>query len=199
MWIGKRPAKGLISYFYRIEFLLVSGKLSRNLKKNPQFTRIVLNFSIRIKWIVPLVMMVMWLTGCTATIRYGTPSADSGKPTPEIDTGEYDEVLVLATETGTASYYADKFHGRLTANGEVFDMYKVSAAHPKYPLETIVRVTNLKNDRQLVIRINDRMPNFKGRVIDLSYQAAKELGMIADGITEVKIEVLEWGNGKKVK
>lgn len=179
--------------------MLVSGKLSRNLKKNPQFTRIVLNFSIRIKRIVPLVMMGLLLSGCASTIRYGTPSPDAGKPSPEIDAGEYDEVMVLAAETGTASYYADKFHGRLTANGEVFDMYKVSAAHPKYPLETIVRVTNLKNGRQLVIRINDRMPNFKGRVIDLSYQAAKELGMIADGITEVKIEVLEWGKGKKVK
>lgn len=146
-----------------------------------------------------LAVFALFLAGCAATTRYSDSGGNGGKPTPEIDVDAYSAQTVLETVTGTASYYADKFHGRLTANGEIFDMYKVSAAHPKYPLETIIRVTNLKNQRSLIIRINDRMPNFKGRAIDLSYQAAVELGMIADGLAEVKIEVLEWGKGKKVK
>lgn len=95
--------------------------------------------------------------------------------------------------TGTASYYADEYHGRKTANGEIYDMNKLTAAHTDLPFNTIVKVTNLKNSKTVTVRINDRMPEFKNRVIDLSYGAAKVIDMVADGIVEVRLEILEAG------
>jgi rare lipoprotein A len=94
---------------------------------------------------------------------------------------------------GNASYYADKFHGRKTANGEIFDMYKKSAAHKTLPFNTMLKVTNLKNNKNVIVRINDRGPFVKGREIDLSYRAAQELGMIPEGVARVKIKILELG------
>ncbi len=88
--------------------------------------------------------------------------------------------------TGTASYYARRFHRRLTANGERFNMYAFSAAHKKLPFGTVLRVTNLKNDRSVLVRINDRGPYIKRRILDLSYGAAKEIGGL--GLPKVKIE-----------
>lgn len=101
---------------------------------------------------------------------------------------------VLYTEIGVASYYADKFNGKRTASGEIYNMYGLSAAHPTFPLGTIARITNLKNGRSVIVKINDRMPKRPDRVIDLSLGAAKLLGMVRDGITKVKIEVLKWGD-----
>ena len=103
---------------------------------------------------------------------------------------------VLATETGIASYYAEPFHGRKTANGEIYNMYELTAAHPTYPLGTIAKVTNLKNGKTAIVKINDRMPKRPDRIIDLSYGTAVMLGMVKDGITKVKIEVLKWGDNK---
>ncbi len=97
-------------------------------------------------------------------------------------------------QTGTASWYGEKFHGRRTASGEVFDMYRKSAAHKILPLGTYVKITNLKNRQEVVVRINDRGPFVKGRVIDLSYAAAKEIGMIEPGVTKVKVVAM----GKEV-
>jgi rare lipoprotein A len=94
---------------------------------------------------------------------------------------------------GNASYYAEKFHGRKTANGEIFDMYKKSAAHKTLPFNTILNVTNLKNNKNVIVRINDRGPFVKGREIDLSYRAAQELGMIPEGVAWVRIKILELG------
>ena len=95
---------------------------------------------------------------------------------------------------GISSYYGKAFHGKLTANGEVYDMYGLTAAHKTFPLNTICRVTNLKNDKSLIIRINDRGPYIDGRILDCSYGAAKKLDFLDDGITEVKIEIIEWGD-----
>ncbi len=99
---------------------------------------------------------------------------------------------------GKASWYGKKFHGRPTASGERFDMYKKSAAHKTLPLGTHVKVTNLSNKRHAVLRINDRGPFVKGRIIDLSYAAAKDLGLIGPGVADVKIVALarEVGNFK---
>ncbi len=94
-------------------------------------------------------------------------------------------------EEGEASYYAAEFNGRKTASGEIYNMYDLTAAHPKLPFGTRVKVTNLSNKKSIIVRINDRMPDFKGRVIDLSYRAAKEIGMIQQGIQEVSIEILK--------
>ncbi|MEE8437620.1 MAG: septal ring lytic transglycosylase RlpA family protein [Candidatus Neomarinimicrobiota bacterium] len=95
---------------------------------------------------------------------------------------------------GTSSYYGQDFHGKLTANGEVFDMYGLTAAHKKLPLNTIVRVTNLENNKSLILRINDRGPYVAGRILDCSYGAAKKLGFLSQGTAKVKIEIIEIGD-----
>jgi rare lipoprotein A len=99
------------------------------------------------------------------------------------------------SQVGMASYYGKKFHGRKTANGERFDMNKLTAAHRSYPFGTVLQVTNLRNNKQVKVRVNDRGPYVGSRVIDLSKQAAKELGFVSSGVTKVKIEVV----GKNAK
>jgi rare lipoprotein A len=88
---------------------------------------------------------------------------------------------------GTASWYGPKFNGRRTANGERYDMHKLTAAHPSLPFGTLVQVTNLDNGKQVVVRINDRGPFGRRRVIDLSYAAARELGMVGPGTAHVEL------------
>lgn len=94
------------------------------------------------------------------------------------------------TERGHASWYGRKFHGKLTATGERYDMYAMTAAHPTLPLPSYVRVTNVENQRSVVVRVNDRGPFLKSRVIDLSYAAAHRLGYINAGSALVDIEVV---------
>jgi rare lipoprotein A len=103
--------------------------------------------------------------------------------------------LFSVTE-GKASFYSDQFHGHKTANGETFNMDKLTAAHPSLPFGTRVRVTNLRNGKDVIVRINDRGPFVKGRIIDLSAGAAKEIGIIKSGTVQVKLEAL--GSGKSV-
>lgn len=91
-------------------------------------------------------------------------------------------------KTGEASWYGSSFHGRLTANGEVYDMFGLSAAHPTFPLPSYAKVTNLKNGSQIMVRVNDRGPYHDGRVMDLSSKAADLLGYKQDGIGEIKVE-----------
>ena len=91
---------------------------------------------------------------------------------------------------GKASWYGQDFHGRPTANGEVFDMRKKSAAHKTLPLGTYVKVVNLSNGKETVVRINDRGPFVKGRIIDLSYAAAREIDLIGPGTADVKVVAL---------
>lgn len=95
-------------------------------------------------------------------------------------------------ETGLASWYGRKFQGRRTSSGEPFDMFKLTAAHKTLPLPTYVRVTNLKNSQSIVVRVNDRGPFHKGRIIDLSYAAAAKLGMLG-GPAMVEIEAVTPG------
>ncbi|MFP4368554.1 MAG: septal ring lytic transglycosylase RlpA family protein [Bacteroidota bacterium] len=92
--------------------------------------------------------------------------------------------------TGYASFYADKFHGRQTSNGEIFDQNKLTAAHKTLPFNTKVKVVNLRNSRTVTVRINDRGPFVGGRIIDLSKEAARQIGMINDGVVKVRVEVL---------
>ncbi len=93
-------------------------------------------------------------------------------------------------EVGLASYYARGHHGRRTASGEVFDMGAMTAAHRSLPFGTRVRVTNLANGRQAVVRINDRGPFKGGRVIDVSQAAARELGMVGRGVVRVRLAII---------
>ena len=99
-------------------------------------------------------------------------------------------------QTGIASYYGEKYHGRETASGEIFDMYDLTAAHQELPFGTKIRVINLDNTKQVVVRINDRGPFVKGRILDLSYGAAQKLDMIQTGTAPVRIEVLDFGEGR---
>jgi len=92
---------------------------------------------------------------------------------------------------GTASYYAEKFNGRQTANGEIYDSKKMTAACNKLPLGTWIRVTNLSNNRSVVVRTNDRLHPKMERVVDLRRAAAQKLGYVGKGLTRVKVEVLE--------
>ena len=90
-----------------------------------------------------------------------------------------------------ASYYASRFHGRLTANGEIYDETAMTAAHPSLPFDTPLCVTNLHNGRNITVRVNDRGPFVGSRIIDLSLAAAEELGMLRVGIARVKVETCE--------
>lgn len=96
-----------------------------------------------------------------------------------------------ASQIGVASWYGPGFHGRRTANGEVYDQYGLTAAHRTLPHGTWVEVTNLANDRSVRVRINDRGPYVDDRVIDLSYTAAQRLDMVRSGIAPVRVEVVE--------
>ena len=101
------------------------------------------------------------------------------------------------TQRGRASWYGRKFHGRLTSNGERYNMYGRTAAHKTLPFNTYVRVTNMKNGKKTVVRINDRGPFVRGRIIDLTYTAASALGMAEDGVVPVKIEALGYARKKR--
>ena len=94
------------------------------------------------------------------------------------------------TEKGRASWYGEPYHGRATASGERYDMHAMTAAHRTLPFGTVVRVTNLENGRSVRLRITDRGPFKKGRIIDLSYAAAKKLNMIGPGVVKVRVEVV---------
>lgn len=113
-----------------------------------------------------------------------------GKPYKIQGTWYYPAVNYSYLEKGIASWYGPKFHGKKTANGEIFDMNAVSAAHRTLPLPSIVRVTNLNNGRSLKLRINDRGPFAKNRIIDLSRRAAQLLGFERDGTALVRVEIV---------
>lgn len=99
------------------------------------------------------------------------------------------------TERGTASWYGPGFNGKPTASGEKFNQSAMTAAHKTYPFGTVVRVTNLRNGRSVQVRINDRGPFVKNRIIDLSKGAAKKIDMIQAGTAPVRLDILRWGSG----
>lgn len=120
------------------------------------------------------------------------PPSHRGNDGYEID-GKYYPIwkdIKEYTAEGLASWYGPGFHGRLTANGEVYDQYAISAAHQSLPLPCFIHVTNLQNGRTLVVRVNDRGPFVGDRLLDLSYGAAARLGIVADGVVRVKIELI---------
>ena len=104
--------------------------------------------------------------------------------------GDYDACF---KERGVASWYGGSFHGRPTANGEIYDQFKMTAAHRLLPLGSVARVTNPKNGREVEVLINDRGPFIRGRIIDLSYAAAEHLGAVYPGTLPVVVEVLQMG------
>jgi rare lipoprotein A len=121
--------------------------------------------------------------GCAKTVPPGTTSTVREVPPPS-------RAGVVAVFEGKASWYGREQHGHLTANGERFDMYALTAAHRTLHMNTHVRVINLRNGRATVVRINDRGPYSHGRIIDVSYAAAKQLDMLNAGVVPVRVEVL---------
>lgn len=119
-------------------------------------------------------------------------TGDTGSDTTS-DSNTNSNTKILKTEHGSASYYADKFHGRTTANGEKYDKRKMTAAHKKLPFGSVVRVVSLSTGKSVTVRINDRGPFIKGRIIDLSYVAAEKLGLIQPGVLKIRLEVLKMG------
>jgi rare lipoprotein A len=143
-------------------------------------------------------MVLTTLISCVASPRYPTPSPDSDpSPTKSANVPERGRksTSVVPTESayqvGPASYYAHKFHGRQTANGEIFDMYGMSAAHRELPLGTVIKVTHLGNGRSLELRVNDRGPFIPGRILDLSLGAAQHLDMVKEGVAQIRIDIVK--------
>ncbi len=127
-----------------------------------------------------LVSLTWFFTGWASPPR----STNSGGPEPA-------GLESAAIVDGVASYYGKEHHGKKTANGEIFDMNKLTAAHRSLSFGSQVKVTNLSNQRSVIVRINDRGPYYQGRIIDLSQAAAERLEMVKAGITKVKLEVLD--------
>ena len=156
-------------------------------------------------------IIILILASCSSAPRYGraagalkykkATSASSKKSKPKNKAIFIDPKTVNTNVkhkkrmVGISSFYAEDFHGKLTANGEVYDMYGLTAAHKTLPLNTVARVTNLENGKSLILRINDRGPYIQGRMLDCSYGAAKKLDFIKQGKTKVQVDVIEWGDG----
>ncbi|NIJ39753.1 rare lipoprotein A [Parvibaculum indicum] len=154
---------------------------------------------MRQRGLVALAPLAMALAACS-----GTPSPSSGSIPSSAGTAHYKvgnpyrigSIWYYPKEdtgydhTGIASWYGPQFHGKRTANGEIFDENKLTAAHPTLPLPVLVRVTNLENGKSLIVRVNDRGPFAAGREIDLSKEAAKELGYMRQGTTKVRVQYI---------
>lgn len=126
---------------------------------------------------------------CNSSARYTRPSSDTSTEVSETTSDGKD--IYSEKVKGKASYYGKKFHGNPTASGERFDMNKMTAAHRTLPFGTRVKVTNLRNKRSITLRINDRGPFKKDRILDMSKAAAKKLGILETGTATVTMEVVK--------
>ena len=136
-------------------------------------------------------MAALIAAGCTT--RAAAPPQTPGKPKPyRVGSAWYQPVSNAKgfQQRGIASWYGEKFHGKKTSSGEIYNMYAISAAHKTLPLGTYVNVRNLNNGSEVTVRINDRGPFVKGRIIDLSYSAAKKIGIVTSGTGPVVIVAL---------
>lgn len=144
--------------------------------------------SVRIIIVVTTVLLLSCSSSPRFTKdRFAEPKVSQSKPPGKNSSGK------PSTSEGLASYYAHEFHGKKTANGETFDMHKLTAAHRSYPFDTKVRVTNLDNGKSVIVRVNDRGPFKLERIMDLSLGAAEALDMMKSGTARVRLEVVEWG------
>ena len=144
--------------------------------------------------IAKISIILLLFLSCTVSPRYGVQSSDSTKKTKK--NIKYSKKNKNSSELkGVSSWYGPNFHGKLTANGEVYDMYGVTAAHKTLTLGTVVRVTNLDNGKSLILTINDCGPFVDGRILDCSFGAAKKLGFHEQGTANVEIKIIEEGDG----
>ena len=141
-------------------------------------------------FILTSLIFMLFVNGCSADTRFR-----NSRYTNAVDTsGKFYNGQKI---TGVSSFYGKKFHGRLTANGEVFNMYGYTAAHKELPFGTIINVKNLDNPTKNVqVKVNDRGPFVKDRILDLSFGAAKSLDMIKDGTARIEITILKLGKDK---
>ncbi len=152
--------------------------------------------------------IVLFLSSCTFGVPIGhkggiskipaTEKAKTGNPSSYVVFGKRYYVLDSAqgfVERGTASWYGKKFHGRNTSSGEIYNMHAMTAAHKTLPLPTYVRVKNLANGKSVVVKVNDRGPFIDNRIIDLSYAAANQLGVIGPGTAKVEISTVSSAAG----
>lgn len=149
-----------------------------------------------VKRFILSLLFIVQLTSCSGHERHAYRAdspAQAKVQKPYVVFGQRYEPLSSHegfTQTGVASWYGTDFHGKKTSNGDTYDMYAMTAAHKTLPFGVFVKVENRDNGRETVVRINDRGPFVAGRIIDLSYSAAKELGVVASGTAKVKIEAL---------
>jgi rare lipoprotein A len=149
--------------------------------------------------IIVIIFFSITFIACSSVPRFTNRNNNNGDGNERIPRSEndnqntYTNTKSLKTFYGTASYYAEKYNGGKTANGETYDMNDLTAASNDLPFNTIVRITNLSNQKNVILRINDRGPFVDNRIIDVSKKAAEELGMILSGTAKVRIDVLKWG------
>ena len=144
-----------------------------------------------IRGLPAIVALLFFVSGCATSEP--APQRPAGHPKPYKVFGKWYQPLPDSKgfrQRGIASWYGKNFHGKKTSNGEIYDMYAMTAAHKTLPLGTYVRVQHLENKRELEVRINDRGPFVRGRIIDLSYTAAKKLGIVGPGTADVEIVAL---------
>ena len=157
---------------------------------------------MRLKNTIPVLGMLALLAGCATTVEpdgYSQATAISGtggvykvgKPYKIMGKTYYPKEDYSYSEVGVASWYGSDFHNKKTANGEKYDMHTLTAAHRTLPLPSIVKVTNLENGRSLVLRVNDRGPYAKNRIIDISKRGAQLLGFQTKGTAKVRVELME--------
>ncbi len=135
------------------------------------------------------------LVGCSSNTIYKTKGV-SNKNLHQFYGSSKTKVIQKKVRKGdifyfVTSFYGIKFHGKLTSNGEIFDMNKLTCAHKTLPFNTILKVTNEDNGKSVIVRVNDRGPFIEGRDLDLAYAAAKEIDLIGVGVKQLKVEVLE--------
>ena len=164
------------------------------------------------KKLIPVFLIILvCLSGCAKKRSYvgAPPPPRDAVPVPDTKKGKIPEPYVVFgkryyplpdsygfVQYGKASWYGKDFHGRPTSSGEIYDMHKMTAAHKTIPLGTYVKVLNLSNNRETIVKINDRGPFVKGRIIDLSYAAAKDVDMIDPGVVAAKVVAMGREVGK---
>ncbi len=147
---------------------------------------------------IVLAFLLFWLLSCTSAPRYLYTSPKTGATIKD------NNVTLLLKDSKrtailTASFYGEEFHGRLTSNGEVFDMNGLTAAHKSLPFGTILQVTYPVTGKSVNVVVNDRGPFIPGRDLDLSYEAARKIGLANDGVGKVKVKVIKWGDNETKK
>lgn len=162
-----------------------------------------------------LILLIVFFSGCGAKRTYRSPPAQPPQQSKQTSGGIIDSpamhratmrsytvagktyypqmVSIGDAYSGIASWYGKDFHGRKTSNGEVYNMYEMTAAHKTLPMNTMVKVTNLENSKSIVVRINDRGPFVKERIIDLSHTGANRIDMIKKGTAPVRLEIVGFG------